>query len=550
MKKTTLWFSVLMLAFIVLSCVKDPQAPVHHKEDPIEPNVPSGGLQTLPYTQSFVTDFGTYMAYDVFGESKSWMIDDGAAMMTGYISSDNTYSSNEDWLISSPVAITGVDNAKVSLTYSQQNSSGISNGITLQVSSDYAYGIAPSAAIWTEMPVEFSNTSGTSDFTTVDVSLNDFIGQNVTIAIKYITAEAPSCLVRIKSITVQEGEVGSSTLGGEIQSLPYSQSFASEFGTYMAYDVSGPQSWMIDFSTAKMSGYSSQVNYSNEDWLISSPVDLSGVSDAKMTITYIGRYFDNINEDVTIWASTNYNWGDSTATASWTRIYANLTEGTNWNDFLTTEIALTEIVGQTVTLAVKYVSYDGKSLAGTLEIQSITIEEGTVPGGDVPTPPPTPGGEIFSETFANGQGDFVIQDVIRPEELGFIWVHNSNNALMKASAYYSGQSYASESWLVSPAIDLTGVATASLSFDQACNYYSPPQDFLSVMISNNCNGDVTTADWTVLNLDSWPPGSDWVIVSSTADLTPHVGNIVTIAFKYTSDQYTNPTWEVKNIVVQ
>ena len=119
---------------------------------------------------------------------------------------------------------------------------------------------------------------------------------------------------------------------------------------------------------------------------------------------------------------------------------------------------------------------------------------------------------------------------------------------MKASAYVSGQNYASESWLISPAISLAGVSSATLKFEQAVNYASP--NGLSVMASTNYNGDVTTATWNELSLDQWPAGNNWTFLPSTADLTAYVGQTVTIAFKYTSTNSASATWEVKNFVVE
>ena len=51
-------------------------------------------------------------------------------------------------------------------------------------------------------------------------------------------------------------------------------------------------------------------------------------------------------------------------------------------------------------------------------------------------------------------------------------------------------------------------------------------------------------------MHAWPAGSDWNFVTSTADLTPYVGQTVTIAFKYTSSTSASATWEVKNFVVE
>ena len=161
----------------------------------------------------------------------------------------------------------------------------------------------------------------------------------------------------------------------EIQNLPYTQSFVTGFGTYTTYDVRGTQSWRINYASAYMSGYSGGYQ-ANEDWLISSPVAITGVSDAKMTMVYCDNYFNNnLNHDFTIWASSNYTMGNDPKTATWTQVAIDLNEGNSWS-YQTAEIPLTEFVGQTVTFAVKYLS--STTRAGTVQIQSIAIEEGVV----------------------------------------------------------------------------------------------------------------------------------------------------------------------------
>ena len=646
-----------------------------------------GGDNGLPYYQDFTSSFGTYTTYDVLG-SQSWEIDYNTAKMTGYANSTNY--ANEDWLISSQFSLEDVSSASLTMTYIARYFNNLDSDITIQVSSDYTSG-DPTLANWTQVPATWTSGNNWTDFVSTTVDLSQFVGQKVCVAVKYLSDDQKAGTIEVQSILIQEGSGPTPPPGpqpgGEVQNLPYSQSFASEFGTYMTYDIMGAQSWEIDYSTAKMTGYVGGSYYANEDWLISSPVAIMGVSDAKMTMSYIGRYFNNINEEVTIWASTNYTWGADPTTASWTQVAASLSEGSNWTNFLTAEISLTQFVGQTVTFAVKYLSTDSK--AGTMEIQSITIEEGTgvtpptpptpgpgagsgtaddpynvasgigqqsaepiawvhgyivgavksgissvtsnadinwsapfdlatnvviaddascneisqciivnlpagkplrmqvnlmdnpdnlgkhlavtgklrkyfgqaglrdsggteadfvLEGGDTPTPPepPTPGDAIFSETFANGQGQFTIQDITLPEELTYVWNHDANYSCMKASAYV-GQAYAAESWLVSPAIALTNAAT--LKFDQAVNYASP-QGALAVMVSTDYNGDVNSATWTELTLSQWPAGNNWTFINSTADLSNYAGQTVTIAFKYTSTTSASATWEVKNFVVE
>ena len=183
------------------------------------------------------------------------------------------------------------------------------------------------------------------------------------------------------------------------------------------------------------------------------------------------------------------------------------------------------------------------SVAGVKNVSYAEIN-----GTSFGTEPLNPDAVIFSETFANGQGSFAIKDVNLPSALTYIWSHAASYSCMKASAYVS-QAYASESWLVSPAINLNSVSAATLKFEQAVNYASP-QGTLFVLASTDYNGDVATATWNELNLNTWPAGSNWTFISSTADLTNYAGQTVTIAFKYTSTSSSAATWEVKNFVVQ
>lgn len=192
-------------------------------------------------------------------------------------------------------------------------------------------------------------------------------------------------------------------------------------------------------------------------------------------------------------------------------------------------------------------------LYGTLEkyfqvpaVKSVTYAE--INGNSYGSDPGSGGDAIFSETFANGQGNFVIQNVEMPSALTYVWSHAANYSCMKASAFVNSHNYASESWLVSPSISLSGVSSAMLSFEQAVNYAAPTG--LSVMVSTNYSGDVTAATWTTLNLSAWPEGNNWTFITSTSDMSNYVGQTVNIAFKYTSTANACPTWEVKNVMVK
>lgn len=185
--------------------------------------------------------------------------------------------------------------------------------------------------------------------------------------------------------------------------------------------------------------------------------------------------------------------------------------------------------------------------AGTAIDFSKGVELG---GGTTPTPgpEPTPEGAIFSETFSASQGNFTIDDKSLAEGLTYIWKHDAQYHYMKASAFVNGKSYASESWLVSPEIDLSSEKAAFLSFMHTANKFpegKTAKDFVSVKISK----DGTT--WDNLTIPTWPAGTDWIFVSSgSIDLKAYLGSKVKIAFVYTSKDGESGSWEIKNVLVK
>ena len=507
-----------------------------------EPNGGGGGggqggdLQVMPYTQSFASEFGTYCTYDVLGP-QCWVIDYNTAKMTGYSGGSHA---NEDWLISSPVAVTGVDNAKVSVTYSAQYQNADETDITLQVSTDFVYGSDPSTANWTRMPVTFPNTSSFSDFQTVETSLNDFIGQNVYVAIKYTSTDAQSRTIEVQSITVQEGQAGGGGgggQGGDLQSMPYTQSFTDDFGTYTTYDVLGPQSWIIDYHTAKMTGYANGSNTANEDWLLSSPVAVTGVSEAKVSVTYVAQYQNSDVNDVTLQVSTDYVYGSNPSRATWKQMSATFPNTSNWNDFQTVETSLNEFIGQNVTVAIKFTSTTSQSR--TIEVQSITVQEGNGGGGggsDVQTLPYT---QSFTEEF----GTYTTYDVLGAQS----WMIDFHTAKMTG---YSSGSHANEDWLLSAPVALTGVSAVKALVTYVAQYQGGNDDISLEVSSDYVAGNPTAATWTKMST-TYPNTSNWNDFQTVeTDLSAFIGQTVTIAIKYTSTDSQSRTIEVQSITIQ
>ena len=481
------------------------------------PATPAGGVQSMPYIQSFESAFGTYTTYSVAG-NQVWAIEYSSAKITGHEGgSGGTDYDNEDWLISSPVAITGVEHAKAVINYAAKYTAPIDGDVTLQVSSNYEFGNDPTTATWVELQERLENNSpGSSwDFSDKEANLDQFIGKDVTFAVKFISTTSGSRTIEIKKITIMEGEAGSTPTpptpgpgeGSGTQEDPYN--VASGIAL-QGQEVIG---WVRGYIVGAANAESSVSSNSDVEW---------GAPFTKATNVLIAD--------------------DPTCREVTQCIIVNLPS----NKPLRTQVNLVDNPGNLG----KWLSVNGKlrtyfGQAG-LRDSGGTEADFELEGG-TPTPPPTPVG-IFSETFANGQGDFTIQDVVMPSELTFVWSHDASRKHMKASAYV-GHAYETESWLVSPSINLAGVNSATLSFEQAVNYASPT-GALSVMISTDYTGDVASANWTELNMSAWPAGSDWTFITSTTDLTQFVGQTVNIAFKYTSTANASCTWEVKNVVVE
>ncbi len=193
----------------------------------------------------------------------------------------------------------------------------------------------------------------------------------------------------------------------------------------------------------------------------------------------------------------------------------------------------TESVAKTATLTV--------SGTGLAEPVTLTINQAAaVDAQQLP----------YTESFTSNQGLFTINNVVSP---GFdVWKHDSSNKYMKATAYASGTNNASESWLVSPVIqipDLSSNETVKLSFSQCVNkYFGTIADEATLWVKTS-----TDTDWTQIDI-TYPTVASGKTFSSFEDqevnLTSYSGKKIQFAFKYVSTSTTAGTWEIKNVDVK
>ncbi len=154
----------------------------------------------------------------------------------------------------------------------------------------------------------------------------------------------------------------------------------------------------------------------------------------------------------------------------------------------------------------------------------------------------------FVENFKSSKGDFTINDVKLPEGSTYVWTHDASKGYMKASSFVGGKNLESESWLISPEIDLTKIKAATLSFEHAMNFVRSDNVTDHIFIYAKKAAD---ADWTLLTVPTYPDGKSWTFVESgDIDLKNFVGSKMQIAFKYVGSTTVAPTYEVRNLIIK
>lgn len=160
------------------------------------------------------------------------------------------------------------------------------------------------------------------------------------------------------------------------------------------------------------------------------------------------------------------------------------------------------------------------------------------------------GGSGVSETIYSGlssSSDFTFDNVLLPSGANYIWMWDGNYKYLKASAFISGNSLASDSWAVSPTIDLAGYVGVKASFQHCVNKF-PDLAFAKSSVSMHVR-EVGGA-WEEIPLTMFSDNNSWNFVGESVSIPSKFnGKKVQLGFRYTSEDGKSGTWEIKELTV-
>lgn len=159
---------------------------------------------------------------------------------------------------------------------------------------------------------------------------------------------------------------------------------------------------------------------------------------------------------------------------------------------------------------------------------------------------------FFEESFSSNFPNWEKRSIIGSQVWTLDTQYGNPGSCAKMTGYANSTNNANEDWLISPVLNMSSLASATLSFDTATKFSGNP---LSILISRNYNGlgNPSSATWTTLSGTLSPSTGSYVWTGSgPIDLSSFTGSgnsAVYLAFKYTSTTSASATWEVDNVKI-
>jgi len=392
---------------------------------------------------------------------------------------------NEDWLISPEIDLTTIPNAYLTFDHAGKFFGTPANEATVWVSENYVDGL-PGTATWTAVNVlnYFNNTAYTF-ISSGNLDLSSFTGKKIRIALKYLSTTSNAGTWEVRNFNIYKG------IASGINTNPFT---VKEAITYQSGGTAWVEGYVVGYSWPFLSQYA---------------------------------YFlspDSCTQQTNILLADSTGGFYSSKTLSVQLPRGGIRNVLNLKDNKT-------IFGQKVKLYGTMSSNQG--ISGLTNPTKYILADGTTGTSSTSVK--------YSEPFSTGLGSFTQNNVSGAQYWGFA---SGYGAKMTG---FTSVNNANEDWLISPAIDLTTLTSAAMSFDHTINkgVVANMQTEQTLWVSQD-NG--TT--WNQIKIPTYPAGSTWTYVNSgEISLDAYAGKTIRIAFKYLSTSTASATWEIKNFLI-
>lgn len=125
-----------------------------------------------------------------------------------------------------------------------------------------------------------------------------------------------------------------------------------------------------------------------------------------------------------------------------------------------------------------------------------------------------------------------------------VWTYNAQyGAVGKKQGGATG-------WLLTPANNLSGMESVTLTFSHAHRYATNFADEMTLWVTPDYKGSVSASQWQQLTISPYAANTNWNFVDVTVNVpTTAVGDNTVFGFKYMSTASGYATWEIKNLTL-
>ena len=125
-----------------------------------------------------------------------------------------------------------------------------------------------------------------------------------------------------------------------------------------------------------------------------------------------------------------------------------------------------------------------------------------------------------------------------------VWTYNA-----QYGAYGKKQGGAT-GWLLTPANNLSGMESVTLTFSHAHRYATNFADEMTLWVTPDYQGSVSASQWQQLTISPYAANTNWNFVDVTVNVpTTAVGDNTVFGFKYMSTTSGYATWEIKDVIL-